>query len=252
MSNGAQSWSVVVIAYNEAGSLGAVVEAVSRFLESLESEMKECIVVNDGSDDKTLDILTSLSERHSWLHVVSHSKNMGIHAALKTGYKRAQFENVVAIPGDGQFDIGELYAFRSFPTGRVISFYRTEKEGYDFFRQLLTFSNRAFNRIFLGLFLRDVNWVKIYKKEALDKLGMRSQSVLLETEICFQLSLKGERFIEVPCKYLNRSHGVSKGAGLKTVKNVLFNFMPFYFISCLKLIKSRIQNIFYKLLLAKD
>jgi hypothetical protein len=73
------------------------------------------------------------------------------------------------------------------------------------------------NSIFLNVKLKDVNWVKIYKRKDLISLNLKLKSSLIESEICSKLILNGWRVIEVNSVYLQRRYGVSKGANLKTV-----------------------------------
>jgi len=79
-------------------------------------------------------------------------------------------QNVVAVPADGQFDLEELIPYKNFKDNQVIAFYRDRKTSYSFFRNSLSFLNRAINSIFLRLKLHDVNWVKVYKLKSLTAL----------------------------------------------------------------------------------
>jgi len=65
--------------------------------------------------------------------------------------------------------------------------------------------------------MKDVNWVKAYKKEQLQSLPLRMESSLLESEVCAKLRHKGIKIKEYPSAYLPRQSGTPKGGSLKTL-----------------------------------
>lgn len=90
--------AIVIPAYNEAATIGAVVEAVSAF--------GTVIVVDDGSDDGTGDIA-----RAAGAEVVRHERNRGYDGALQSGFKYAETldpDVVVTFDADGQHDAAVL------------------------------------------------------------------------------------------------------------------------------------------------
>ena len=69
----------------------------------------EVIVVNDGSDDNTGQVLEELRAQHgARLRVVTHPRNRGYGGALRSGFAAARKEFVFYTDGDGQYDVGEL------------------------------------------------------------------------------------------------------------------------------------------------
>jgi glycosyltransferase involved in cell wall biosynthesis len=76
--------SVVVPAYNSAGSLVELVERLGRVLSS-EARQYELILVNDGSRDQTWGVIQGLASRYSWVTGVNLMKNYGQHNALLCG-----------------------------------------------------------------------------------------------------------------------------------------------------------------------
>lgn len=94
------SISVVMPAYNEAGSLAAVIGDLRSTLPAL-TDRWEVIVVDDGSRDGTLAVAQSCSAEPG-LRVVRLSRNFGKEAALTAGIDRALGAVVVLMDADGQ------------------------------------------------------------------------------------------------------------------------------------------------------
>ena len=97
--------SIVIPAYNEAGSIGKVLEEISK--EILSASLRcEILVVNDGSSDRTAEI----ASRHD-VRLISHPYNKGYGASLKTGAREARGEYVLYIDGDGQHYADDIAKF---------------------------------------------------------------------------------------------------------------------------------------------
>ena len=215
-----QSWSIIIFFYNEENTIENVFSKTLDFLKPLENHQKEIILLNDGSTDRSLEKIRKKAEGLNYIKYINHKTNKGIGASLKKGYEVARMENICAIPGDGQFDINELRAFRSFKKQTVISFYRIKYNQYSPFRFFLTHFNRIINKIFFGISIKDVNWIKIYKKADLKPLSLISKSSYIESEILFRLK-KTCQVIQVPNYCLSRKHGSSKSISFSILKLVL-------------------------------
>lgn len=209
------NWSIIVFAYNEEGTLAGTVNKAVEFLTKQAADW-EIILVDDGSTDKTPAVAEVLTQQHSALKVIRHNLNKGIGEALRSGYLAAQFDYVCAVPGDGQFDIWELEKVEPFSPSMFYSFYRPQPD-YNFYRTILHRANRLFNRLFLGITLHDVNWIKVYRKEQLAFTGMELHSSLLESEISAKLLKAGAQVKQLPSVYMARMAGSPKGGSLKTV-----------------------------------
>lgn len=221
-----QSWSLVIFCYNEAGTVGRVIaEAIEAGKHLAQNQPYEVLVIDDGSADGSGPIMDAIALQNPLVRVVRHEVNKGIGPALISGYQNAQYENVCAIPADGQFDIKELYPFSSFGTNEVIAFYRPEKTGYELYRRVLTWLNSFLNKLLLGLQMKDVNWVKAYKRQQVQSLPLSLKSSLLESEICAKLKHQKRVFKEYPSEYLRRESGEPKGGSLKTLAAAAKEFL---------------------------
>jgi glycosyltransferase involved in cell wall biosynthesis len=88
-----QTVSVVIPAFDEEGSIAAVVESVRRF------SWREILVVDDGSTDRTAEQAGAAGAR-----VVRHPYNKGNGAAVKTGIREAKGDVLLFLDADGQHD----------------------------------------------------------------------------------------------------------------------------------------------------
>jgi len=93
--------SVVVPVYNEEESLEAFYEAVSNRLNHLEIAW-ELVFVNDGSKDRSLEILHSLHERDSRVHIIDFARNFGHQIAITAGSSHASGDAVICMDADLQ------------------------------------------------------------------------------------------------------------------------------------------------------
>jgi glycosyltransferase involved in cell wall biosynthesis len=100
------SVTVVVPAYNEEAAIGKTVLALHEAYPDF-----ELIVVDDGSTDRTSEILAN-----SPCKVITHSPNRGYGATWKTGCRAATGDIVVFYDGDGQFDVKDV--------GRLLELFR--------------------------------------------------------------------------------------------------------------------------------
>ena len=93
--------SVVVPAFNEQDLIARV---IPRFIESLESQRRsfELIVVNDGSRDRTGEILDELAAADPRVRVIHFSRNFGQTAAMMAGFWAARAPVIVPLDADGQ------------------------------------------------------------------------------------------------------------------------------------------------------
>lgn len=98
--------TVVIPAYNEENGIATIINRVLAVKESLKSvnvDQMELLVVNDGSRDRTAEIANEIAQIDPCLQVISHPKNRGYGAALKTGFSMACGELVGFLDADGTY-----------------------------------------------------------------------------------------------------------------------------------------------------
>lgn len=103
--------SVIIPLYNEEESLPELTEWIQRVMAH-NGFSYEIIFVNDGSTDRSLDVIHSLASHNAAIHAVSFSRNYGKSPALNTGFVRAKGDVVITMDADLQDspdEIPELY-----------------------------------------------------------------------------------------------------------------------------------------------
>jgi glycosyltransferase involved in cell wall biosynthesis len=92
--------SVIVPAFNEAACLAAHLASLRNYLDARFGSEYELLVVNDGSIDATPGILRIASAQNPRLRVITHDRNRGIDAALRTGIDAASGDYIVTYDAD--------------------------------------------------------------------------------------------------------------------------------------------------------
>ena len=92
--------TIIVPAYNEEGSIEDTVKELHPIAQEAQAQL---MVVNDGSSDRTAEILELLMKNYPRLRVLHHEYNQGYGAALKTGLQAAKTELIAITDADGTY-----------------------------------------------------------------------------------------------------------------------------------------------------
>jgi dolichol-phosphate mannosyltransferase len=100
--------TIVVPAMNEEENVLPFYDAVREVTDSIADVEWEMVFVDDGSTDRTLELLLALREKDERIRVVQFSRNFGSYAALRAGFEYASGDAVITISADLQ-DSPELF-----------------------------------------------------------------------------------------------------------------------------------------------
>ena len=95
--------SIVAPMYNEEEMAPVFYDVLSKIMDNIKDKYdSELVLVNDGSKDKTLQILKDLREKDSRIHIISFSRNYGQEPAVTAGVKVAHGDAVIIMDADLQ------------------------------------------------------------------------------------------------------------------------------------------------------
>lgn len=209
--------SIVVPLYNEEESIEALYREV---VKSLKGHEYKILFIDDGSFDRSLEILREIAEKDRNIKIYSFRKNLGKAEALTFGFQKAQGDYIVTLDADLQDkpkEISKLLRKAREENWDLVCGWRERRR--DPMKKML--SSRLFNSmasIFWGLKLHDYNCgLKLYSKEAAKSLylygGMHRFIPLLVYD-------QGFRVTEVVVEHDKRKYGKSKYGFSKVWKDL--------------------------------
>jgi glycosyltransferase involved in cell wall biosynthesis len=212
-----KSLSVVLPAFDEEGSIRAVVEDAYRNVPKF-APIFEIIVVNDGSKDRTREICDRLAEEFSNVRVVHHPRNRGYGAALKSGIQLARYDLIFFTDADGQFDLNEVAALlKQADAYDIVAGYRGQRQDPPH-RLLFAWGWNVLVRLVLGVRIRDIDCAfKVFNRHVFDKVQINSVGAMVNTEIFAQVSRFGMTVKEVRVSHFPRRHGKATGGNVAVI-----------------------------------
>jgi glycosyltransferase involved in cell wall biosynthesis len=165
--------SIVVPAYNEEEVLPEFHQAVDKALSDVPVDL-EIIYINDGSTDKTLDVINGLRENDGRITLIDLSRNFGKEIALSAGLHKAAGDAVVVIDADLQ-DPPELIPelIKQWQNGYdVVYAKRTMRGGESFFKKATAhFFYRLIQRVGKFHIPEDTGDFRILSRRAVNALN---------------------------------------------------------------------------------
>lgn len=197
-------------AYNEEDNIEKAVKAVVTAAEGIDLADYEVIVVNDGSADRTAEILERLKAENPHVRPIHHPKNLGYADALRTGFTSAKMPYVFYTDSDLQFDVKEvknlLPAIEDYDIVCGFRIYR-----YDpFTRLFLAWAYNLLARTIFKLRVRDIDCAfKLFRREVFDVIQIKSKKFFVDTEVLAKARHHGFKMTEIGVRHYPRVGGRS-------------------------------------------
>lgn len=220
--------SIVIPVYNEERTVAEVIKEVSSVV--IPEVTKEIIVVNDASSDGTKEILQKLTKSYKDLVVVTHDKNKGKGAAVRTGFAKATGDYIVIQDADLEYDPEYFKSLlKPIVSGKTQVVYGTRLKKLPKLTQhgtmgksrflLHFFGNRFLSLVTSVLYLQ---WItdmetcyKVFPRQFLSTTKLYGNGFNFEPEITAKLIKAGYHIVEVPIT--TKPRGYNDGKKLQTV-----------------------------------
>lgn len=234
--------SIVIPVFNEEKTIGTVLENVKKIL--LPEIDMEIIVVDDGSEDESAKIISSIASKNKNIKLIRHKRNMGKGAAVVTGFESAKGDILLIQDADLEYDpkyIPKLikpilsnseevvYGTRLRKNISLFGKNRTPLPFHIVGNKFLSFATS----ILYGESITDMETgYKILKKNVLKGIELKSKSFDFEPELTAKILKKGIRILEIDIE--TKPRGYDEGKKIRPIHDgiiALWTLIKYRFVT---------------------
>jgi glycosyltransferase involved in cell wall biosynthesis len=225
------SISLVVPCYNEEESIPELLPGIDSTVEKLTAQghTVEVICVDDGSRDKTPQLLKAATETRSFLRVIRFARNYGQTAAMQAGFDASRGDVVVPLDADLQNDPADIpMLLAKLDEGfDVVSGWRRDRKDTLVTRKLPSWMANALISRMSGVRLHDYGCtLKAYRRNVIQDVHLYGE---MHRFIPIYAAQQGARVTEAVVRHHPRKHGTTK-YGLGRVPNVFLDLLLVQFL----------------------
>ncbi len=221
-------YSIVVPLYNEATVVDELYQRLTKVM-SATGDSYELVLIDDGSTDSTLKILTVIAQKDYHVAVVELKRNFGQTPALAAGFDNTRGRIIISMDGDLQHLPEEIPNFiEKIDAGYdVVSGWREKRVDNLIMRKIPSkIANMIASKV-SGIDIHDFGTTfKAYRKEVIEDLNLYGE---MHRFIPALVSSSGARIIEIPIKNIDRPSGTSN-YGISRTFRVAFDLITLRFL----------------------
>lgn len=214
--------SVVIPLWNEEKNIDALVNMFAHSGLS-QAGMLELILVNNGSKDKTGELVDEAAKRFEWVVPLHLNHNLNYGGGIQHGLGSAKGDFLAFIPGDlqvGADDLKRLWTslkeeVRTRNTFEILvkGWRKVRKDGFS--SQFVSAVYTMIANVILGIWIRDLNALpKIFHRSLLQKLPSELiKTFVFDAQVISTAKCVGWPVLEIPVVFHARREGVSSWSG---------------------------------------
>jgi len=215
--------SIVIPVYNEEKNIPVLIEAVRAAMDKY-GKSYACIFIDDGSSDKTFEVIKGLKKAYPFLKGIKLKMNFGQTHAIVAGFDIAEGDVIITMDGDLQNDPDDIpRLLAKLDEGYdIVSGWRDKRKDPFLMRKLPSSMANWIISQMTGIKLHDFGCtLKAYKKGVVKNIKLYGEMHRFIPAIA---SYMGTRVAEIRVKHHNRRYGVSK-YGISRITKVLLDLI---------------------------
>lgn len=221
-------YSIVVPLYNEAAVVDELYQRLTKVM-SATGDSYELVLIDDGSTDNTLEMLTAIAQKDYHVTIIELKRNFGQTPALAAGFDNTRGQVIISMDGDLQHLPEEIPNFiEKIDAGYdVVSGWREKRVDNLIMRKIPSrIANMIASKV-SGIDIHDFGTTfKAYRKEVIEDLNLYGE---MHRFIPALVSSGGAHIIEIPIKNIDRPSGTSN-YGISRTFRVAFDLITLRFL----------------------
>jgi glycosyltransferase involved in cell wall biosynthesis len=242
-----RSVSLLAWGLNEELLLEGFLDKAFAMLEAAVTDY-EIVFVNDGSTDRTAEILAAYQASEPRLKVINNPENVNVGISCRRAVNAASKEYLFWQTVDWSYDLTELGIYlellnhfdvvqgiRPVPE-RLLSYipllrsiYRVQRRSDSIVKAAISLTNYYVLRILFGVHFHDFQNVTFYPTRLAQSLSLQATTPFVNPELLIKAYYSGASIIEVPINFIPRTEGEAKGTRLpilvRTIRDILKNWL---------------------------
>lgn len=237
--------SIIIPAYNEEGTINELIKIVKGVDLENKGVKKEIIVVDDGSKDKTVEVVKNISG----IKLIEHGNNIGKGGAIRTGIKYSTGDIIIIQDADLEYDPNDYYKLiKPIIDGKVKVVYGSRvlhqkqeernrrflsgkhKQAYKAFYaggRILTF---LANLLYNAKITDEPTCYKVFDSKVLKSLNLKCKRFEFCPEVTAKVAKRGYKIMEVPTSYNPRTFGEGKKIKFRDGVEAIWTLFKYRFV----------------------
>lgn len=226
---------------NDWGTIGSLVVTLDSILKK-ETSNYEIIIVDDGSDERSKEVLQDIADKFDKVQIITHAKNQGYGGAIKSGIKASKMEWIFYTDGDAQYDPRDLKIFleKRRAQSDIINGYKIKRSD-PWYRTVV---GRVYHHIVKFLFnipIRDTDCdFRLMRRSIFEKVILEADSGLICIEMIKKIFDFGFHFQEIPVNHYWRISGKSQFFNFQRISKVVLGLLLLWYKLVIQ--KKHLQN----------
>ena len=218
----------LVPVFNEEDNLSRNLPLIERAASQC-TQKHEILIIDDGSRDRSAEVVLRAKKQNRRIRLVSHAGNLGPGAGIPTGLFWARGKWVMFLPADLACEPDELSGFYRARRGAdVVVGLRSDRRDCPRWRRGLSLLYIRILRTLTGTRVRQFNYLQLWRRSIFDRLAVSSRGVFVTAEIILRAEQAGLVVVQHPLTYRPRAGGKASGASPRAMARTLAEMTAYF------------------------
>ena len=221
--------SFVVCAFNEEDNIEDTVASIREAVKLSEYDKNyEIVIINDGSKDKTKDVIFTLQKKFNNITYIQNSKNLGYGKSLIKGLNSITYEKFMVIPGDNDLPKNTIkIGLQNMHKADLVMLFPINTDNRSKIRNVVSIIFNLMYLIFFDTYVNYINAPAVYPTNIVKDLKLKSNRFSIISEMITKLLHKNITYCEIPT-FFSPSLRVRRTVTLKNLSDVIVSFVKIF------------------------